>query len=159
MKASHSILVSLFSASVAFAQSPTPTEQPSASLSLQQPPKKETHLSGSITTTVNAASTPLDQYRKMLNDAVGSHWYRHMAEHPIERLSMALGTVEVSFWVDPSGRIKDAKVTINTSSEVSADVCLQSILETTLPPIPEKVASVLPPKGLESEIRFTLSPK
>jgi hypothetical protein len=154
MNASHLILVSLFSASAAFAQSQTPTEQPSASLSLQQPQKKETHLSGSITTTVNAASTPLGEYRKMLNDMVGEHWYRHMAEHP----SMALGTVEVSFWVDPSGRIKDAKVTINTSSEASADVCLQSILETTLPPIPEKVASVLPPKGLESGIRFTFPP-
>jgi hypothetical protein len=154
MKASHSILVSLFSASVAFAQSPTPTEQPSASLSLQQPQKKETQVVV-IEPDMHAASTPLGQYRKMVNDAVGSQWLRHMAEYP----SMALGTVEVSFWVEPSGRIKDAKVTVNTSSEASAGVCLQSILETTLPPIPEKLASLLPPKGLESGIKFTIFPK
>jgi hypothetical protein len=132
---------------------PTPPEQPSAPWSLQQPQKQRTVV---VIKPVTPTSTPLGQYRKILNDAVGSHWDRHMAEHP---LGMALGTIDVSFWVDPSGRIKDAKITRNsTSSEVSA-ACLQSILETTLPPIPEKVASLLPPKGLASEIRFTLSPK
>jgi hypothetical protein len=34
-------------------------------------------------------------------------------------------------------------------------VCLQSIIEVQLPPIPEDVANALPPEGLESEITFT----
>jgi hypothetical protein len=34
-------------------------------------------------------------------------------------------------------------------------VCLQAILDSKLPPIPEEVAETLPPEGLESEIAFT----
>ena len=68
---------------------------------------------------------------------------------------MKLGTTRVSFAVDRSGRVKNLKVINNDSNEAFANVCLQSILDAQLPPIPEDVAKTLPPEGLESEISFT----
>jgi hypothetical protein len=51
--------------------------------------------------------------------------------------------------------VKNLKVRSNDSNEAFANVCLQAILDSKLPPIPEEVAEALPPEGLESEIAFT----
>jgi hypothetical protein len=37
-------------------------------------------------------------------------------------------------------------------------VCLQAILESQLPPIPEDVLNALPPEGLDENITFTMFP-
>jgi hypothetical protein len=63
------------------------------------------------------------------------------------------------FVVDRTGQIKDLRILGNTSNEAFANVCLRSILEAKLPPIPDDVADTLPPDGLDSgEITFTLFP-
>src|SRR5262249_13422878 len=85
-------------------------------------------------------------------DAVGSHWYAYI-EQKADLVS--LGTTRVSFWVDRSGKVRNLKVLSNDSNEAFANVCLQAILDSKLPPIPDDVASALPPEGLESEIAFT----
>jgi outer membrane biosynthesis protein TonB len=101
---------------------------------------------------VNAVGTPLGRYQKILFDSVGSRWYAYVEE---KADLVKLGTTRVSFAVDRSGRVKNLKVLNNDSNEAFANVCLQSILDAQLPPIPEDVAKTLPPEGLESEISFT----
>jgi len=55
--------------------------------------------------------------------------------------------------------VKNLKVTENSSNEAFANVCLQSVLEAQLPPIPEEIANTLPPEGLEFEaFSFTIYP-
>jgi len=140
----------------------TPTPRPSSASTPQapkssyQPFKEKTRLAGSITnrgtSSVNAIGTPLGRYQKILFDAVGSHWYAYIEE---KADLVSLGTTRVTFWVDRSGRVKNLKVISNDSNEAFANVCLQAILDAKLPPIPEDVASALPPEGLESEIAFT----
>jgi outer membrane biosynthesis protein TonB len=140
----------------------TPTPRPSAASTPQapkssyQPFKDKTRLAGAITnrgsSAVNAVGTPLGRYQKILFDSVGSRWYAYVEE---KADLVKLGTTRVSFAVDRSGRVKNLKVINNDSNEAFANVCLQSILDAQLPPIPEDVAKTLPPEGLESEISFT----
>ena len=142
--------------------SSTPTPHPSAASTPQapkssyQPFKEKTRLAGSITnrgtSAVNAIGTPLGRYQKILFDSIGSRWYAYVEE---KADLVKLGTTRVSFAVDRSGRVKNLKVINNDSNEAFANVCLQSILDAQLPPIPEDVAKALPPEGLESEISFT----
>jgi len=144
---------------------PRPTVQPTVATKPQQPsssyqPMKErTRSSGSISnhgiSSVNALGTPLGRYEKMIQDAIGSRWYAYVQE----RMDLInLGTAQVVFYVDRSGRVKNLKVIKNTSNEAFANVCLQSILEIQVPPIPEDVASTLPPEGLDEQITFTMFP-
>ena len=135
---------------------PTVASTPQQQRSSYQPLKERTRLAGSITnrgtSAVNAVGTPLGRYQKTLFDAIGSHWYAYI-EQKADLVS--LGTTRVSFWVDRSGRVKNLKVLSNDSNEAFANVCLQAILDSKLPPIPEDVAGTLPAEGLESEIAFT----
>jgi outer membrane biosynthesis protein TonB len=135
---------------------PTVASTPRQQRSSYQPLKERTRLAGSITnrgtSAVNAVGTPLGRYQKTLFDAIGSHWYAYI-EQKADLVS--LGTTRVSFWVDRSGRVKNLKVLSNDSNEAFANVCLQAILDSKLPPIPEDVAGALPAEGLESEIAFT----
>jgi hypothetical protein len=153
------ILMSVFAAAVAFAQSPTAAEQPSATASPRHPDssyrssEEQTDLSGSITnrgtSSVNAVVTPLGRYQKLVYDAIGTRWYGYLAKKPD-----MVGLVRISFWVDRSGKPKNLRVSLLDANEVFANLCLQSILEVKLPPIPEDVASALPPNGLKEEITF-----
>jgi outer membrane biosynthesis protein TonB len=140
----------------------SPTPRPTAA-SKQQPPqssyqayKEKTRLAGAITnrgtSAVSAVGTPLGRYQKTLFDAIGSHWYAYIEQRAD---LVKLGTTRVTFSVDRSGAVKNLKVVSNDSNEAFANVCLQAILDSKLPPIPEDVASALPPDGLETEIAFT----
>jgi outer membrane biosynthesis protein TonB len=142
---------------------PTPSVQPSAARTPQQPrssyrPQKEqTRLSGSISNrgapSVNALGTPLGRYRKILYDAVGSRWYYYVNR---QGDLVSIGTARLVFSVDRSGHVANLKVIENSSNEAFANVCLRSVLEIQLPPIPEDVASSLPPEGLDEEMSFTM---
>jgi outer membrane biosynthesis protein TonB len=135
---------------------PSVASTPQAPKSSYQPFKEKTRLAGSITnrgtSAVNAVGTPLGRYQKVLFDAIGSRWYAYVDE---KADLVKLGTTRVSFAVDRSGRVKNLKVINNDSNEAFANVCLQSILDAQLPPIPQDVANALPPEGLETEIAFT----
>jgi len=145
-----------------FAMLTKPTPRPSAASTPQQqrssyqPYKARTRLAGAITnrgtSSVNAVGTPLGRYQKIIFDAIGSHWYAYI-EQRVDLVS--LGTARIFFDVDRSGRVKNLKVASNDANEAFANVCLQAILDSKLPPIPDDVASTLPPEGLETEISFT----
>src|SRR5437660_6735527 len=125
------------------------TSQPQSAYRRQ---KQRTNIAGNITnhgiSSVNALGTPLGRYQKIVADSIGSRWYTYVEQ---KRDLINIGTLRLSFVVDPSGRVKDLKVTENSSNEAFASVCVQSVLEAHLPPIPEEVVKSLPPEGLEVE--------
>ena len=133
---------------------------PAQPRSAYRPFKQRTHISGNITnrgsSSVNALGTPLGRYEKILKDAVGSRWYAYVDQR---RDLVTIGTLRVRFYIDRSGKVKDLKITENSSNEAFANVCVQSVLEAQLPPIPEDVADTLPPEGLEVDgFSFTIFP-
>jgi outer membrane biosynthesis protein TonB len=142
---------------------PTPAVRPSAVRTPEQPrssyraQKEQTRLSGSITnrgaSSVNALGTPLGRYQKILYDSVGSRWYYYVAK---QGDLVSIGTLRLVFSVDRSGHVTNLKIVENTSNESFANVCLQSVLEMQLPPIPDDVASSLPSEGLDEEMSFTM---
>ena len=144
-------------------QRPTPpVEQsvaPSQTRSAYRALKERTHISGRITNrgvaSVNALGTPLGRYMKFLLDAIGSRWYAF-----VDRQSdlISIGTTRVVFVVDRSGRVKNLKVVENTANEALANVCIQSIQEAQLPPMPEDLADTIPPDGLPMDIPFIIFP-
>src|SRR5437016_8246844 len=114
--------------------------------------KERNHIAGNITnrgiSSVNALGTPLGRYQKIVADSIGSRWYTYVEQ---KRDLISIGTLRLRFVVDRSGRVKNLKVTENSSNEAFASVCVQSVLEAHLPPIPEDVAQSLPSEGLEVE--------
>ena len=112
--------------------------------------KERTHIAGNITnhgiSAVNALGTPLGRYQKIVADSIGSRWYTYVDQ---KRDLITIGTLRLRFNVDRSGRVKDLKITENSSNEAFANVCVQSVIEAHLPPIPDEVANTLPPDGLE----------
>src|SRR5437867_3984636 len=144
-------------------QRPTPAAEPSAASqqarSAYRAQKERTRISGRITnrgvSSVNALGTPLGRYMKFLLDAIGSRWYAFV-DRQIDLIS--IGTAHVAFVVDRSGHVEKLKVLENTSNEALANVCIQSIQEAQLPPIPDDLAATLPPEGLDMDIPFTIFP-
>ena len=144
-------------------QQPTPpVEKPVTSAqarSRYRSMKERTRISGRITnrgvSSVNALGTPLGRYMKFLLDAIGSRWYAFV-DRQIDLIS--IGTARVVFVVDRSGHVRNLKVVENSSNEALANVCIQSIQEAQLPPIPDDLAATLPPQGLDMDIPFTIFP-
>jgi hypothetical protein len=136
-----------------------PSNAPSQARSAYRALKERTHISGRITNrgvaSVNALGTPLGRYMKFLLDAIGSRWYAF-----VDRQSdlISIGTTRVVFVVDRSGRVKNLKVVENTANEALANVCIQSIQEAQLPPMPDDLAATLPADGLPMDIPFIVFP-
>src|SRR5881397_3856354 len=126
------------------------TAEPSQAQSAYRRLKERTQIAGNITnrgiSAVNALGTPLGRYQKIVADSIGSRWYAYVDQ---KRDLITIGTLRLRFNVDRSGRVKDLKITENSSNEAFANVCIQSVLEAHLPRIPEDVANTLPPEGLE----------
>src|SRR5213596_989101 len=112
--------------------------------------KERNHIAGNITnrgiSSVNALGTPLGRYQKIVADSIGSRWYTYVEQ---KRDLISIGTLRLRFYVDRSGKVKALKITENSSNEAFANVCVQSVLEANLPPIPEDVANTLSAEGLE----------
>jgi len=114
--------------------------------------KERTHMAGNITnrgiSSVTALGTPLGKYQKIVADSIGSRWYTYVDQ---KRDLISIGTLHLSFVIDRTGRVKNLKIEQNSSNQAFASVCVQSVMEAHLPPIPEDVAQSLPPDGLEIE--------
>ena len=136
-----------------------PSTMPASIKSAYRAYKERTRISGRITnrgiSSVNALGTPLGRYMKILLDTVGSRWYAFLEQ---KRDLINIGTTRVVFVVDRSGRVNNLKVVENTANEASANVCIQSIQEAQLPPIPDDVAATLPEEGLDVDIPFIIFP-
>ena len=136
---------------------PAPQPKPNNPASSYRAQKQETRIAGSISnrgpSALNTVGTPLGRYQKQMYDAVGARWYQHTAQR---RDLISIGTTRLTFSIDRSGRVTNLKVAENTANEAFASVCLQSVQELKMPPIPEDVASTLPPEGLQEELTFIL---
>jgi hypothetical protein len=134
-----------------------PRPKPDTPSSSYQSQKQQTRIAGSISnrgpSAVNAVGTPLGRYQKLMYDAVGARWYQHTHER---QDLISIGTTRLTFTIDRWGKVSNLKVLENTANEAFAIVCLQSVQELKLPPIPEDVASTLPPEGLQQELTFIL---
>ncbi len=142
---------------------PTPATRPTATpqqmRSMYQPMREQRRMSGAISnrgpSSVNAVGTPLGRYQKMLYDAVGSRWYAYMQQ---QGDLVSIGTAKLTFSVDRQGTVRNLKVVSNTANESFANVCLRSVLEVKLPPIPDDLAATIPSEGLDTELSFTMFP-
>ena len=104
---------------------------------------------------VNAVGTPLGKYQKALYDAIGARFYFYASPQQQGHL-INIGNVQIQFWVDRSGYVKNLKIVQNTSNETFANVCLRSVQEVQAPPIPKEIGDTLPSEGLFQEINFTM---
>src|SRR5438477_796482 len=88
--------------------------------------KERTHIAGNIInrgiSSVNALGTPLGRYQKIVADSIGSRWYAYVDQ---KRDLITIGTLRLRFVLDRSGRVKDLKITENSSNESFANVCVQ----------------------------------
>src|SRR3954469_7461887 len=145
------------------AQPATPAPQPAVAQpqmpnQAYRPQRQKTKIGGNISnrgiSSVNAVGTPLGRYQKMVTDAIGSRWYAYTQS---KMGIINIGTLQAHFVVDRTGKIKNLKILSNSSNETFANVCLQSIMDANLPPIPDDVADTLPPEGLEyDQMSFTM---
>ena len=148
-------------------KTPTPPPVPQSTPNRPQQPKssyralkEQTRLRGNISnrgiSSVNAVGTPLGRYQKYILDTIGSRWYAFTAQNPD---IIKLGTLQLRFYLDRGGHVKDLKIIKNTSNEAFANICLQSVLDAQFPPIPDEVADTLPPQGLEmDDLNFIIFP-
>ena len=134
---------------------PAPRPKPETPASNYRAQRQQTRIAGSISrqgpSSVNAVGTPLGRYQKQMYDAVGARWYQHMQDR---QDLVSIGTARLTFSIDRSGRVTNLRIIENTANEAFASVCLQSVQELKLPPIPEDVASTLPSEGLQAELTF-----
>ncbi len=140
-------------------ETPRPTPPPQQPSTAYRREQAQTRMRGNISnrgiSSVNALGTPLGRYSKMVYDAVGSRWYSLVHQNG-DRIN--IGTVSLTFVVDRSGRITKLNIVSNTSDESFSNLCLQSVQDAKLPPIPQDVAGALPPEGLEQQVNFTIFP-
>jgi len=125
-----------------------------------RPEQQRTRIGGNISnrgiSRVNAVGTPLGRYQKIVTDTIGSRWYGLTESN---RDLITIGTLSAHFYVDRTGKITGLKILSNSSNEAFANICLQSILDAKLPPIPDDVAATLPPEGLEWDgVNFIMYP-
>jgi outer membrane biosynthesis protein TonB len=137
---------------------PTVAPTPAPARSTYQPMKQQSRIAGNISnrgiSSVNALGTPLGRYKKMILDGIGSRWYAYVEHNEL----ITIGTLRLVFSIDRGGHVTHLRVLENSSNESFANVCLQSVQEIKLPPIPDEVLDTLPPEGLEQEITFTNFP-
>jgi len=122
-----------------------------------QPETRVTRIRGNISNrgkaSLEAAATPLGRYKKMVSDAIGSRWYYYVNSQ-IGLLN--IGTVDIRFIVEANGKVRNVRVTSNSSNESFASVSVNSIIEAEIPPIPEDVAKLLDNGRIEIDYSFTI---
>jgi outer membrane biosynthesis protein TonB len=139
---------------------PTPTPTPVAPLSQYRDFQQKTMIRGSISNrgraSVNAVGTPLGQYKKLLEDAIGSRWYYYMNN---KGDLQSIGTTVLRFDIEADGHIENLRVTENTTTEVCAGLAIRSVQEAKFPPIPEELIPTLPNGHFTmEEMSFTIFP-
>jgi hypothetical protein len=98
-------------------------------------------------------ATPMDRFRKYLDESIGSTWYALMAENVDQ---VTIGTARIAFTASPDGKIVKIRVLSNTSNDKFAAICQRAVLETKIRPIPPKF---LTQGRFEDEVSFTVYAK
>jgi outer membrane biosynthesis protein TonB len=137
--------------------SPPPIARPEAPG--YRPQMEKTLIEGSISNrgkaAIDASASPLGIFRKAVADAIGSRWYYYVNQ----RMDLiSVGDVYISFYVNDNGHVEDVKVLSNTSNEVFANFCVQSITEAEIPKLPGDITQNLENGRLEIRYHFLIYP-
>jgi outer membrane biosynthesis protein TonB len=140
---------------------PKPNQQPqrqsappTAYRQQQQLSKMQGNINNRGRSSVAALGTPYGRFQKGMQDAIGSRWYRYVAEHSD---LINIGTVSIRFYVFPDGHVKGARVTTNNSTESLASYSLQAIMDAEIPPMPPEMLSLVPDSGLPIDLSFSIN--
>src|SRR5207237_7029792 len=109
-----------------------------AKLNLDQQTRIQCNISNLGISSLNAIATPLGRYQKFLFDAIGSRWYASVEKH-LDLFS--IGTTRIVFRVDRGGHIQNLKIIANTSNELFANFCIQSVQEAQMPAMSDDLAA------------------
>ncbi|MDP9291302.1 MAG: energy transducer TonB [Verrucomicrobiota bacterium] len=122
-----------------------------------RPQLEKTKIEGSISnrgkSSVASVGGPLGKYRKSTADAIGSRWYYYVDQR---RGLVDQGAVQLRFFVKPDGKVDNVEVTSNTSNSAFASLCVDSVLQAELQPIPPDISENLDNGRLEITYTFTL---
>lgn len=124
-----------------------------------RPQTRASELQGGISNrgrpSIATRGTPLGRYFSQVYRAIGSRWYYYVRR---DADLIGPGRVQVIFNISKDGKIDNVRVLSNTANEGLASVCIQSIVDSELPPIPDEVALTLPTGRLEMPFSFTFHP-
>ena len=98
------------------------------------------------TPSFDVESSAMGKYKKAVTDAVERQWHRYR-EKNLDYVTY--GTLKVKFRVDKSGKPRNLKLVKNDANAVMAEFTLRGVLDAEIPEMPEEVASMLGPSGLE----------
>ena len=124
-----------------------------------QPHLEQTKIEGSIsnrgTPAVDAVRTPLGVFKKQISEAIGSRWHYYIKQR---NDLVTVGLARVTFFVTKDGRIQDVRVINNSSNDIFAFACKQSILEAELPAAPAEAFEAMKDGRMEITFTFNLYP-
>lgn len=113
------------------------------------PEEKQNVINGSLAKegadAVDAVDTPMGRYKKVVRDAISAKWHRYRQDNAD---FVTWGILKVEFSVDPSGRVRNLRITKNEANAMLAEFSLRAIRDAKLPPMPEEVAASVGSKGL-----------
>jgi hypothetical protein len=133
------------------------TDQPQTPPSAQPGTQRELHkmdIEGNLPRGrpgIDAVETPYGRYHRQLSQIIGSRWNAYVAEHPHD-----VGEVTILMAIDPSGKVKSARVVSNQSLDGLAEVSTRAILDSDLPPVPDDLAPMLRNGKLEITFQFSI---
>lgn len=122
-----------------------------------QPMTKKAAMSGGISnkgpSSVAALGTPLGRYQKAVNDAIGSRWNLLIEQR---QDVVSLGTARIHFFIERSGAVLQPEMVSNSGNSTYGGVCMESVTDAEIPPIPPDVAALLDSNRIELVFSFDL---
>lgn len=124
-----------------------------------QPNQVQTKIEGNISNrgaaSADAVKTPMGVFKKKISEAIGSRWHYYMKQR---NDLVTVGLARVSFFVTKDGRVQDVRVIDNSSNDMFAFACKQSILEAEIPPAPPETFEAMKDERMEITFTFNLYP-
>lgn len=103
----------------------------------------------------SAGLSPLEAYKRQVGDMVGKYWHKEMRTNFATNIkNPETGRVEISVTIAPDGSVRNLKTVRNTSDAVFLGLCIKSIRNAPIPPIPKELVAILPDGKLEYSFTF-----
>lgn len=99
------------------------------------------------TSALDAESTPLGQYKKLVNRAIERRWHQLRLENAD---FLSFGSLRVRFEVRQDGRVRGLQVLHEDANAVMTSFTLQAINSAKIPPMPPDIVNLIGSEGLEA---------